>query len=155
LFALFSYVNFNCLFPNIYGQSHVCNFAPGCSRCNSFEDASMLLEELRLFDNQVYGVAHGLLMGYRENVWVQAQSLFDEVKLMDSSTASAFYNALTDMLWHFGQVSFSHCYSLSLSPSAFQQLLLVFVCTCLFSRITLVQGCSCIRRIVITPQCSC
>lgn len=46
-------------------------------------------------------------MGYRENVWVQAQSLFDEVKQMDSSTASAFYNALTDMLWHFGQVSFT------------------------------------------------
>lgn len=66
----------------------------------------MLLEELRLFDNQVYGVAHGLLMGYRDNIWVQALSLFDEVKLMDSSTASAFYNALTDMLWHFGQVSF-------------------------------------------------
>lgn len=58
-----------------------------------------------MFDDQIYGVAHGLLMGYRENVWVQAQSLFDEVKLMDSSTASAFYNALTDMLWHFGQVS--------------------------------------------------
>lgn len=58
-----------------------------------------------MFDNQVYGVAHGLLMGYRENVWVEAQSLFDEVKQMDSSTASAFYNALTDMLWHFGQVS--------------------------------------------------
>lgn len=65
----------------------------------------MLLEELRLFDNQVYGVAHGLLMGCRENIWVQALSLFDEVKQMDSSTASAFYNALTDMLWHFGQVS--------------------------------------------------
>lgn len=64
----------------------------------------MLLEELRLFDNQVYGVAHGLLMGYREKVWFQAQSLFDEVRQMDSSTASAFYNALTDMLWHFGQV---------------------------------------------------
>lgn len=65
----------------------------------------MLLEELRLFDNQVYGVAHGLLMGYSENVWIQAQFLFDEVKQMDSSTASAFYNALTDMLWHFGQVN--------------------------------------------------
>lgn len=64
----------------------------------------MLLEELRLFDNQVYGVAHGLLMGFSENVWIQAQYLFDEVKQMDSSTASAFYNALTDMLWHFGQV---------------------------------------------------
>lgn len=70
----------------------------GCSRCDSFEDASMLLEELRLFDNQVYGVAHGLLMGGRENVWIEALSLFDEVKSMDSSTASAFYNALTDML---------------------------------------------------------
>lgn len=86
--------------PNVVTFSAILN---ACSRCNSFEDASMLLEELRLFDNQVYGVAHGLLMGYRENVWVQAQSLFDEVKLMDSSTASAFYNALTDMLWHFGQ----------------------------------------------------
>lgn len=57
-----------------------------------------------MFDNQVYGVAHGLLMGYRETVWVQAQSLFDEVRQMDTATASAFYNALTDMLWHFGQV---------------------------------------------------
>lgn len=69
----------------------------------------MLLEELRLFDNQVYGVAHGLLMGYRENVWLQAQSLFDEVRQMDTSTSSAFYNALTDMLWHFGQVGGSSC----------------------------------------------
>ncbi|KAJ6955848.1 hypothetical protein NC652_007069 [Populus alba x Populus x berolinensis] len=86
--------------PNVVTFSAILN---ACSRCNSFEEASMLLEELRLFDNQVYGVAHGLLMGYRENVWEQAQSLFDEVKLMDSSTASAFYNALTDMLWHFGQ----------------------------------------------------
>ncbi|WJZ90483.1 hypothetical protein VitviT2T_009624 [Vitis vinifera] len=86
--------------PNVVTFSAILN---ACSRCNSFEDASMLLEELRLFDNQVYGVAHGLLMGYGDNVWVQAQSLFDEVKQMDSSTASAFYNALTDMLWHFGQ----------------------------------------------------
>ncbi|XP_028771035.1 pentatricopeptide repeat-containing protein At2g31400, chloroplastic isoform X1 [Neltuma alba] len=86
--------------PNVVTFSAILN---ACSRCNSFEDASMLLEELRLFDNQVYGVAHGLLMGYRENIWVQAQLLFDEVKHMDSSTASAFYNALTDMLWHFGQ----------------------------------------------------
>lgn len=75
-----------------------------CSRCSSFKEASLLLEELRLFDNHVYGVAHGLLMGHRENVWVQALSLFDDVMQMDSSTASAFYNALTDMLWHFGQV---------------------------------------------------
>ncbi|XP_043708816.1 pentatricopeptide repeat-containing protein At2g31400, chloroplastic-like [Telopea speciosissima] len=86
--------------PNVVTFSAILN---ACSRCNSFEDASILLEELRLFDNQVYGVAHGLLMGSREKVWVQAQSLFDEVKRMDSSTASAFYNALTDMLWHFGQ----------------------------------------------------
>ncbi|KAF9669244.1 hypothetical protein SADUNF_Sadunf14G0087700 [Salix dunnii] len=86
--------------PNVVTFSAILN---ACSRCNSFEDASMLLEELRLFDNQVYGVAHGLLMGYRENVWNQAQSLFDEVKLMDSPTVSAFYNALTDMLWNFGQ----------------------------------------------------
>ncbi|KAA8549067.1 hypothetical protein F0562_000751 [Nyssa sinensis] len=86
--------------PNVVTFSAILN---ACSRCNSFEEASLLLEELRLFDNQVYGVAHGLLMGHRENVWVQALTLFDEVKDMDSSTASAFYNALTDMLWHFGQ----------------------------------------------------
>ncbi|TYG44815.1 hypothetical protein ES288_D11G125200v1 [Gossypium darwinii] len=86
--------------PNVVTFSAILN---ACSRCDSFEDASMLLEELQLFDNQVYGVAYGLLMGYRENGWIQAQSLFDEVKLIDSSTASAFYNALTDMLWHFGQ----------------------------------------------------
>ncbi|KAF9593489.1 hypothetical protein IFM89_023601 [Coptis chinensis] len=86
--------------PNVVTFSAILN---ACSRCNSFEDASILLEELRLFDNQVYGVAHGLLMGSRENVWIQAQTLFDEVKRMDASTASAFYNALTDVLWHFGQ----------------------------------------------------
>ncbi|XP_076933346.1 pentatricopeptide repeat-containing protein GUN1, chloroplastic-like [Bidens hawaiensis] len=86
--------------PNVVTFSAILN---ACSRCSSFEEASLLLEELRLFDNQVYGVAHGLLMGHRENVWVHALSLFDEVKRMDSGTASAFYNALTDMLWHFGQ----------------------------------------------------
>ncbi|XP_024016819.1 pentatricopeptide repeat-containing protein At2g31400, chloroplastic [Eutrema salsugineum] len=86
--------------PNVVTFSAILN---ACSRCNSFEDASMLLEELRLFDNRVYGVVHGLLMGHRENVWLQAQSLFDKVNEMDGSTASAFYNALTDMLWHFGQ----------------------------------------------------
>ncbi|KAK6120140.1 hypothetical protein DH2020_046046 [Rehmannia glutinosa] len=86
--------------PNVVTFSAILN---ACSHCHSFEEASLLLEELRLFDNQVYGVAHGLLMGYSENTWSQAQSLFDEVKRMDSSTASAFYNALTDMLWHFGQ----------------------------------------------------
>ncbi|XP_057461707.1 pentatricopeptide repeat-containing protein GUN1, chloroplastic-like [Actinidia eriantha] len=86
--------------PNVVTFSAILN---ACSRCTSFEEASMLLEELRIFDNQVYGVAHGLLMGQRESVWMQALSLFDEVNQMDSSTASAFYNALTDMLWHFGQ----------------------------------------------------
>lgn len=74
-----------------------------CSRCNSFEDAALLLEQLRLFDNFVYGVAYGLLMGHRE-VWSQARSLFNQLGRMDSSTSSAFYNALTDVLWHFGQV---------------------------------------------------
>ncbi|PIN05309.1 hypothetical protein CDL12_22155 [Handroanthus impetiginosus] len=86
--------------PNVVTFSAILN---ACSRCNSFEEASLLLEELRLFDNQVYGVAHGLLMGFNKNTWSQAMLLFDEVKRMDSSTASAFYNALTDMLWHFGQ----------------------------------------------------
>ncbi|XP_061344222.1 pentatricopeptide repeat-containing protein GUN1, chloroplastic [Gastrolobium bilobum] len=86
--------------PNVVTFSAILN---ACSHCNSFEDASKILDELRVFDNQVYGVAHGLLMGFRENTWFQAQSLFDEIKRMDSSTASAFYNALTDMLWHFGQ----------------------------------------------------
>ncbi|KAK4768232.1 hypothetical protein SAY87_003373 [Trapa incisa] len=86
--------------PNVVTFSAILN---ACSRCDSFKDASMLLEELMLFDNQVYGVAHGLLMGFRENVWFQALSLFDEVRQIDSSTASAFYNALTDMLWHFDQ----------------------------------------------------
>jgi hypothetical protein len=63
----------------------------------------LLLEQLRLFDNLAYGVAHGLLMGYSDS-WAQARSLFDQLMQMDSSTSSAFYNALTDMLWQFGQV---------------------------------------------------
>lgn len=42
-------------------------------------------------------------MGYRGQVWFQAQTLFDETMRMDSSTASAFYNTLTYMVWHFGQ----------------------------------------------------
>uniref|UniRef100_A0ACD5YLY4 Uncharacterized protein n=1 Tax=Avena sativa TaxID=4498 RepID=A0ACD5YLY4_AVESA len=71
-------------------------------RCNNFEDAALLLEQLRLLDNFVYGVAHGLLMGHQE-IWSQAQSLFSQLGRMDSSTSSAFYNALTDVLWHFGQ----------------------------------------------------
>ncbi|KAK9704741.1 hypothetical protein RND81_07G008100 [Saponaria officinalis] len=86
--------------PNVVTFSAILN---ACSRCNSLEDASVLLEELRLFDDRVYGVAHGLLTGSRDTVWIQALSLFDEVKLLDIPTASAFYNALTDVLWHFGQ----------------------------------------------------
>lgn len=86
--------------PNVVTFSAILN---ACSHCSSFVEASLLLEELRLFDNQVYGVAHGLLMGNDERTWMQALSLFDDVKEMDSATASAFYNALTDMLWHFGQ----------------------------------------------------
>ncbi|KAJ1696002.1 hypothetical protein LUZ63_012700 [Rhynchospora breviuscula] len=85
--------------PNVVTFSAILN---ACSRCNSFEDASLLLDQLRLFDNLVYGVAHGLLMGYTD-AWNQARSLFDQLMQMDSSTSSAFYNALTDMLWHFGQ----------------------------------------------------
>ncbi|XP_042440331.1 pentatricopeptide repeat-containing protein At2g31400, chloroplastic-like [Zingiber officinale] len=85
--------------PNVVTFSAILN---ACSRCNSFEDASLLLDQLRLFDNFTYGVAHGLLMGSKE-VWVHAQSLFDELRQMDPATSSAFYNALTDMLWHFGQ----------------------------------------------------
>jgi hypothetical protein len=42
-------------------------------------------------------------MGHRE-VWSQARSLFTQLGRMDSPTSSAFYNALTDVLWHFGQV---------------------------------------------------
>lgn len=86
--------------PNVVTFSAILN---ACSRCNSFEEASMLLEELRLFDNRIYGVAYGLLMGYKGSLWLQARSLFDEIRVMDSDTASAFYNALTDVLWHFGQ----------------------------------------------------
>ncbi|KAJ1265843.1 hypothetical protein BS78_08G105200 [Paspalum vaginatum] len=85
--------------PNVVTFSAILN---ACSRCNSFEDAALLLEQLRLFDNFVYGVAYGLLMGHRE-VWSQARSLFHQLGRMDSPTSSAFYNALTDVLWHFGQ----------------------------------------------------
>lgn len=86
--------------PNVVTFSAILN---ACSRCNSLEDASMILEQLLLFDNHVYGVTHGLLMGHKDKIWAEAQTLFDGVKQMDSSTASAFYNALTDMLWHYGQ----------------------------------------------------
>ena len=87
-----------------------CSCSCSCSRCNSFEDAALLLEQLRLFDNSVYGVAYGLLMGHRE-AWSQARSLFNQLGRMDSPTSSAFYNALTDVLWHFGQVGLLSVYS--------------------------------------------
>lgn len=77
-----------------------------CSRCSSLQEASVLLEQMRFFDSWVYGIAHGLLMGLREHVWVEAQRLFDEIARMDYATGAAFYNALTDVLWHFGQVCF-------------------------------------------------
>ncbi|KAJ0980586.1 hypothetical protein J5N97_008841 [Dioscorea zingiberensis] len=85
--------------PNVVTFSAILN---ACSRCNSFEDASLFSEQLCLFDNFIYGVTHGLLMGYRD-VWIQARSLFDELRRMDRPTSSAFYNALTDVLWHFEQ----------------------------------------------------
>lgn len=81
-----------------------------CSRCASLQEASVLLEQMRFFDSWVYGIAHGLLMGLREQVWVEALRLFDEIARMDYATGAAFYNALTDVLWHFGQVcAFYHC----------------------------------------------
>jgi hypothetical protein len=45
-----------------------------------------------------------LLMGSRQQVWGEAEALFDEIARMDYATGAAFYNALTDVLWHFGQV---------------------------------------------------
>ncbi|MQL78539.1 hypothetical protein Taro_010972 [Colocasia esculenta] len=99
ILGLFRRMHFLGIKPNVVTFSAILN---ACSRCNSFEDASALLDQLRSFDNHVYGVAHGLLMGSRD-AWVQARLLFDQLKRMDSSTAAGFYNALTDMLWHFGQ----------------------------------------------------
>ncbi|KAL2650116.1 hypothetical protein R1flu_018244 [Riccia fluitans] len=86
--------------PNVVTFSAILN---ACSRCASFEEASVLLEEMRLFDSRVYGVAYGLLMGSREHVWGEAELLFNQIAFMDYATAAAFYNALTDVLWHFGQ----------------------------------------------------
>ncbi|KAG4937553.1 hypothetical protein JHK85_052472 [Glycine max] len=86
--------------PNVVTFSAILN---ACSCCETFQDASKLLDALCMFDSHVYGVAHGLLMGHGQGLWNQAQTLFDELEHLDSSTASAFYNALTDMLWHFGQ----------------------------------------------------
>lgn len=62
---------------------------------------------MRLFESPIYGVAYGLLVGMQEQVWGQAEALFDQMFFMDLATAGAFYNALTDVLWHFGQVCFS------------------------------------------------
>ncbi|XP_024378639.1 uncharacterized protein [Physcomitrium patens] len=86
--------------PNVVTFSAILN---ACSRCASLQEASVLLEQMRFFDGWVYGIAHGLLMGLREQVWVEAQRLFDEISRMDYATGAAFYNALTDVLWHFGQ----------------------------------------------------
>ncbi|KAI5073758.1 hypothetical protein GOP47_0011771 [Adiantum capillus-veneris] len=86
--------------PNVVTFSAILH---ACSRCASFVEAASLLEELRQFDRKVYGVAHGLLMGFKTQVWQLANVLFDEVARMDHSTAAAFFNALADVLWHFGQ----------------------------------------------------
>lgn len=86
--------------PNVVTFSAILH---ACSRCASFMEAASLLEELRKFDSKVYGVAHGLLMGFMSQVWSLANVLFDEVARLDHSTAAAFYNALADVLWHFGQ----------------------------------------------------
>lgn len=86
--------------PNVVTFSAILH---ACSRCASFAEATLLLEELRKFDSKVYGVAHGLLMGTRKQVWRHAEALFDQIARMDHSTATAFYNALADVLWHFGQ----------------------------------------------------
>ncbi|GFZ13644.1 s uncoupled 1 [Actinidia rufa] len=102
--------------PNVVTFSTILN---ACSRCNSFEEASLLLEELRLFDNQVYGVAHGLLVGHRENVWMQSLSFFDEVKQVDSSTASAFYNALTTCCGTLGR-AMVHAWLLNIRSIVFE-----------------------------------
>ncbi|KAK8967858.1 Pentatricopeptide repeat-containing protein [Platanthera guangdongensis] len=99
IFGLFQRMVQQRVRPNVVTFSAILN---ACSRCNSLEDASLLLEQLRLLDSFVYGVALGLLMGCRDT-WIQAQSLFNEVRRMDNPTSSAFYNALTDMLWHYGQ----------------------------------------------------
>ncbi|CAG7871168.1 unnamed protein product [Brassica rapa] len=45
--------------PNVVTFSAILN---ACSRCNSFADASVLLEKLRVFDSQVYGVVHVVLI---------------------------------------------------------------------------------------------
>ncbi|KAH7443430.1 hypothetical protein KP509_02G034100 [Ceratopteris richardii] len=86
--------------PNVVTFSAILH---ACSRCTSFMEAASLLEGLCRFDQKVYGVAHGLLMGFQDQVWCLAKTLFDEVARMDNSTAAAFYNALADVLWHFGQ----------------------------------------------------
>jgi len=86
--------------PNVVTFSAILN---ACSRCASLQEASVLLEQMRFFDSWVYGIAHGLLMGMRDQVWVDASRLFDEIARMDYATGAAFYNALTDVLWHFGQ----------------------------------------------------
>ncbi|KAI5062249.1 hypothetical protein GOP47_0022788 [Adiantum capillus-veneris] len=86
--------------PNVVTFSAILH---ACGRCASFTEAASLLDELCKFDSKVYGVAYGLLMGMTNQLWQIARLLFDEVACMDQPTAEAFYNALADILWHFGQ----------------------------------------------------
>lgn len=77
---------------------------------SSYDEAAELLMEARRSDEKIYGVAYGLLMGEgsKSNFWSTAESVFDfvdrEDRERDRCTGMAFYNALTDLLWHFGQV---------------------------------------------------
>eukprot|EP00850_Spirogloea_muscicola_P022698 SM000307S11695 [mRNA] locus=s307:21016:26353:- [translate_table: standard] len=92
--------------PNVVTFSAILS---ACSRCGTWEEASSLLEEMRHADWQVYGVAYGLLMGTvswgkaNSPALEQTERLFDSISCLDRSTGTAFYNALTDLLWHFGQ----------------------------------------------------
>lgn len=88
--------------PNVVTFSAILS---ACSRLSTFEEAAELLAEMKQSDELVYGIARGLLMGEgsSQGVWKQAEIVFDAVEKCDRSTGMAFYNALTDVLWHFGQ----------------------------------------------------
>ncbi|KAJ7560973.1 hypothetical protein O6H91_03G008200 [Diphasiastrum complanatum] len=86
--------------PNVVTFSTILT---ACSHCASLKEASLVLSTMRLFDNGVYSVAHGLLMGALNAIWHKAEQLFDQMMCMDHSTARSFYNALADFLWQFGQ----------------------------------------------------
>ncbi|CAI8595936.1 unnamed protein product [Vicia faba] len=79
IFWLFQKMHELHIKPNVVTFSAILN---ACSRCNSYDDAAKLLDTLPLFDSQVYEVTHGLLMGYREQVWFTAQTLFNELMRM-------------------------------------------------------------------------